>query len=71
MVDSHRVLVDGGRDMYRHNDGMLRGCAMTRKNKDIKCGECGDILASVGNSNYEGLDPANSLCYPCATGGRE
>lgn len=34
--------------------------------KDIKCGECRKVLASVGDSNYQELDPSNSLCYECA-----
>ena len=34
--------------------------------KDIKCGECRKALASAGDANYQGLDPANAMCYECA-----
>jgi DNA-directed RNA polymerase subunit RPC12/RpoP len=34
--------------------------------KDIKCGECRSILATPTDSNYQGLDPSNALCYECA-----
>ena len=34
--------------------------------KDIKCGECRTVLASPTDSNYQGLDPTNAMCYDCA-----